>query len=586
VEYVYNLQKQFPMAVNNFKALLPELVERICQHLEKKGHQDLLRKLKDWTLDNKVKIFAKDISEFLYGSKDREQPARNEVRRLRIALEAYYDRAGATEKVRVGVEEQYYKLFDATPRNDPPRLARASDLGRIVRAFCELEEIDAAARAEKFHDWLSHKRALPLWAVADTQGFKDREFDQFLDYLRDHSIPIGVEDLDAIGDLFGISSLLLDPLLSEPVTGKSLTLDFEKDFSTIPRKKPRGKDAIYFTAHRRLQGTDAAFVRLQLFRNGESDNHEHPGDEMIWIESGEVELQFELSGVNITLRDHDLVHFYAEHRHKVIARKPAKCFIIRFYQIGAENTRQFLWRALEGFLSGADDAKYAALRNEAKAWIHEILPTYRKEGREINDLLGLERFLVQWADFDTESGVKQDRVDEKTRSKLEAALLGSAGHISLKDVAQEYGVEEFLLHSYRARAVPGLIVLRSRHDDFKRLPRQQTAGLFRSAEHRVEYYLPCRNLSCADMSLAKVILEPGGTTGPNRHPGHEAILMITGEATLFSDGDDSPAEIISSSGGQLCHFNSAKMHRIVNMGSGQAEFLVIRFHRDGSAEQT
>ena len=76
------------------------------------------------------------------------------------------------------------------------------------------------------------------------------------------------------------------------------------------------------------------------------------------------------------------------------------------------------------------------------------------------------------------------------------------------------------------------------------------------------------------------------TTGPNRHPGYEAILMISGEVALYVDDEPSPAQIISHSGGHLCHFRSAEMHRIVNTGSCRAEFLVIRFHRDGDGVQT
>jgi quercetin dioxygenase-like cupin family protein len=570
-----------------FRAALPALIDRIVAHLDKEEHRRLLPQLGAWTLDTtRTKIFAKDISDFLWPDsekKDPEQAARNEVRKLKTAIKAYYEAAGANEKVRVGIEDQHYWLYDDTPREEPPRWARASDLGRIVRAFCELEGIDGVARTKKFHKWLSEQHALPLWVAAATHGFKDKHFDEFLDYLHDNSILIGVDDLDAIGELFEISSLLLDPLLSEPVDAKSLTLDIDNDFSRIRRKKSRGKNALYLTAHRRLEGTDAAFVRLQLPYKGESDEHEHPGDEMIWVESGEIEIQFELSGTNLTLRQGELVHFYAEHRHKVIAKKPSNCFIIRFYQIGSENTRQFLWRTLDGLLAGTDDRKQAALKNEARAWIHEILPTYRQEPREINDVLGLARFLLRWRTFHSQSGL-EETIDEHSRSKLESALLGPADRISLKDIASSYGVEEFLLHSYCARAVPGLIVLRGH--DFKRLPRDQAAGLFRNAKQKVEYYLPCRNLSCGDMSLARVILEPEGTTGPNRHTGYEAILMISGEVALYFDDEPSPAQIISHSGGQLCHFRSAEMHRIVNTGSCRAEFLVIRFHRDGDGVQS
>jgi len=52
----------------------------------------------------------------------------------------------------------------------------------------------------------------------------------------------------------------------------------------------------------------------------------------------------------------------------------------------------------------------------------------------------------------------------------------------------------------------------------------------------VDFYLPIRNLSCADMSLAKVVLKAGSTTGRNHHPGYEAILMVSGEVSVFSRG--------------------------------------------------
>ncbi len=571
-----------PMSRTDFKSVLPTLVDGICKHLEKDEHQRLLRQLMLWTLDaSRDRIFAKDISEFLYGSKsgksDPEQAARNVVRKLRKALEAFYKSVGANDTVWVGIEEQHYKLRDLTPNKEPQRTARASDLRRIVRAFCELESIDATARSKKFGEWISQQRALPLWVAAN--AFKNDNFDKFLDHLHENSIPLGVQDLDAIGELFDISSLLLDPLLSESVSGDSLTLDFNRDFSMIHRSKRRGKEATYLTPHRRLEGTDAAFVRLMLPSKGESDKHEHPGDEIIWVESGEIELQFELSGINVTLRESDLVHFYAEHRHKVVAKKPARCFIIRFYQIGSENTRQFLWQALEAMLSGSDGGRFTTLKNEARAWIHEILPTYRKENGEVNDLLGLARFLLRWRDFHRQSDDDRGPIDETAVTKLENALLGAGDQACLRDVAQSYGVKEFLLHSYRARAVPGLIVLRQQ--DFKKLSSDQAARLFQNAKQGVEYSLPWRNLSCADMSLAKVTLQPGGTTGPNFHPGFEANLILSGEVALVFDEEHSPAETMSRSAGQLCHFNSARTHRIENRGSSPAEFLVFRFHRDG-----
>jgi len=555
-------------------AALPQLVEGICQHLKQENHRGLLRQLKNWTLDDKKTIYAGDISEYLYSSKEQLGAARIEVVRLRNALAAFYAREGATDPVQIGVEKTHYKLYDVTPKKAPVWRAPAHEVARVVQAFCELEGVDAAARTEKFKKWMKEEQRVLSLLTAAGMAFKG-DFDEF---LREGRFRLTVADLDAIGELFGISSLLLDPLLSEEHSGDSLTLDFNRDFSPIPRSKNRGKNATYSTAHRRLGGTDAAFVRLELDAWGESDNHEHLGDEMIWVESGEIEIHFELSGVSMTMKKHDLIHFYAEHRHRVVAKKRStKCFIIRFYQLGSERTRQFLWRAVEGLLAASGDSKYEALRHEARAWMQEMSPSYRKkeelELERIQDVLGLARFLMRCRSVHHESG--SARLDNETKQKLESARLAPTDRISFKEVAEAYGVEEFLLHSYCARAVPGMIVLRDAPSDFR-----QIAGLFAGEEANVDFYLPIRNLSCADMSLAKVVLKAGSTTGRNHHPGYEAILMVSGEVSVFFEGD-TPENVISSEDGRLCHFNSARTHRIVNTGSEPAEFLVIRFHREG-----
>src|SRR4051812_26128320 len=98
------------MTRGQFLAALPELVEKVCSHLERDDHQRLLRKLKDWTLEPGKTIFAEDISEVLYNSKKRAVTARGETVRLRDALKDYYKTAGANDAVWVGVEPLHYKL--------------------------------------------------------------------------------------------------------------------------------------------------------------------------------------------------------------------------------------------------------------------------------------------------------------------------------------------------------------------------------------------------------------------------------------------------------------------------------------------
>ena len=176
------------------------------------------------------------------------------------------------------------------------------------------------------------------------------------------------------------------------------------------------------------------------------------------------------------------------------------------------------------------------------------------------------RFLVRWRAFHSEAGANLP----------ESAVSNPAHPMSSREIAAEYGIEECLLYSYRARARPGLIVLRA--DDFKAAPREPGV-------EKVQYRLPSRNLSCADMSLAKVTLQPEGETKPNSHPGYEAILMTAGEAALYFEQETSPAALFSNADDQLCHFRSSRRHRVVNTGPNPAEFLVVRFHRDGDAAE-
>lgn len=113
--------------------------------------------------------------------------------------------------------------------------------------------------------------------------------------------------------------------------------------------------------------------------------------------------------------------------------------------------------------------------------------------------------------------------------------------------------------------------------DFRPIPPQYLG------ESRVEYYVPCRRLSDSEIAIAKLVLPamksgkgPVVSTPNNRHPGFELLLALEGAVELDVSGMSAR---IDSRKSLFAHFQSEKLHRVVNVGPKESTVLVIRFYR-------
>src|SRR5262249_7309462 len=148
----------------------------------------------------------------------------------------------------------------------------------------------------------------------------------------------------------GIHPLLLDPLLSKSVSQQCLSIH-------LPTGPPDGVGAHteacavgefrqagekggesygsgrYAIPTGRLASTDAAFVYVILDPKAHSDDHHHPGDELLFVLKGSATVYLRGSGSEIELQEGSYVHFYSEQTHAAYnySDTEAHLFIVRFY---------------------------------------------------------------------------------------------------------------------------------------------------------------------------------------------------------------------------------------------------------------
>ena len=366
----------------------------------------------------------------------------------------------------------------------------------------------------------------------------------------------------------------------------SLNLDrdfFDPEQGTHPAKSELellGRDRNYKIPVKRLSGADASFVRLILNGRGASANHEHPGDELMLVIDGQIEVRFDGSGVRTSMNSGDIIHFYAEQRHQVLnlGAKRAEIFIVRFYQCGlprSTDTRQDVWRAVDTLLTGAaaatqtdqSPAPKIQLWNHARRWIRESIPHYASTAPS-RDHLGLSRFLQEW------QRLKPNGLESvsalKALGDVSPEILARYEWKELVELlSQLTGIGHYLLEGFACPSIPNVVFIR--HNDYRVHEAHGAGG-------GVSYHLPIRNLSCSDISIAQVTLAPTSEGPMNAHPGLEAILCLQGTLLVIDDGV--PQTEVGPRG--LCHFDSSLTHRVANTSpTNAAVFLVIRFYRDG-----
>jgi quercetin dioxygenase-like cupin family protein len=465
------------------------------------------------------------------------------------------------------------KLRQPRPAVDGATEVSLKEFAILIRANCALEGVDAEERTNRFRELLKTRR-LPQHFVGMVNLLFSRagiaSFDEFCDQLADQTIE--VEVMQAIAARFDIHPLLLDPLLSRPVRRDHLVLDLEDDFEDFSDAddKSRGTGCRYEVPLWRLAGSGVSFVTVNLASDGTSDVHEHPGDELVFVRQGSIEVLFEQTGVRTRLGPGEFMHYYAEQRHSAIAvQGRAELLIVRVFHVGRDDTRQAISRHLLDALADAGPGT-PTFSQRALQWIRQVLPNYRARlTNEINDVLGFKRFLECCP---VPAGLDVVGLSDG---------LAGPGRLTLAEISATYDIKDFLLAGFAQPAAPNVAVIREA--DFVPISAE---SLTPELVHRV----PSRNLSFSDISIAKATLKPSAGSQHrsalppihNHHPGSEAILMLRGELELYYEGQSGPVGMLAADGGpQLCHFDSNRRHWVENgRHDMDAEFFVIRFYRD------
>jgi len=365
-------------------------------------------------------------------------------------------------------------------------------------------------------------------------------------------------------------------------------------------EKRYGHNAQYRTPSCCLSGADSvAIVRLRLEPKGHSDTHSHPGDELMLVLKGSVDVLLLNSGLRARLNPGDFIHFHSEDEHCALNASdqvPAELLIVRLRRsqrrsdlIAALNVRYPNRGKRQGNLR---PAILAAWQDFHAAVDPSLLTQQRQqEPTQVWDRVGLGFFLQLLADdrFRREHGrltlielAQRGRDHQISRARFDRIHHGRSPVMvsELRVLAEIYEVAPMLLFDFVMPLVRPAIAVRCRTDTQELLTPLQNDDLRRVPSEFVEtqtseYRIPSRRLADTNVAIAWLKLPPGASSPENRHPGHELLVPFTGDIRLAAG---SLAADISADRNELVHFDSSRSHSVTNAGPTDAEVFVLRIY--------
>ncbi|MCG8652363.1 MAG: cupin domain-containing protein [Pirellulales bacterium] len=420
------------------------------------------------------------------------------------------------------------------------------------------------------------------------QRFRERGIEAIEDSSSGY-IELSYDDCELLAEAYQVHRLLLDPALSDPSEDVCLVHQLDEFFHVGDRdQRVYGDNSEYFTPPQRLAfADDLAVVRVRIDPGGHSDTHRHDGDELIFVREGSVHILLRNSGLRAHLDKRDYIHFYSEQEHCVFndSSTPAELFIIRF----KPSSRRFaLYRALRAKRPTGDFVARAVRELLASVAPYPTTVSFAEaDNPEVLDRFGLARFLQLLAGESFRGKGARLTLDQLTQRaehtkfnrakfhRIHNGLTPLTKH-DLFQLASIYEVAPILLFDYLFPVVRNAIVVR-RHADHDLYA--YSSGDYRTAsaeflpDSQSTYLVPCRRLADTDVAITIIQLSSGASTPTNRHPGHEILLPITGEVELRFGNTSTN---ISAERGQFAHFQAFRNHSVHNVGSQDAEVLVIR----------
>jgi len=400
------------------------------------------------------------------------------------------------------------------------------------------------------------------------------------------AIELDLGAFEFLAEVYKIPRLMLDPLLSVRAEGNCLVQSRDEFLEVGSARAPAyyGDGACYAVAGSRLQGAEeVAVVRLELQRGGHSDAHAHPGDELLYVREGNVEVRLLDTGLWTRLGPGDYVHFDAEQLHGAwnVGDGRAELFILRFYQLGPEGTRAKFLASLRAQRPSPNLLRRA--RTELAATVAPFTKRGAQRGpQEVVDRFGLARLLALVCSRGFQRTARNSSLkDLEKRARWLGYEQYHKGFFDrlhhgekpveveeLPRLAEVYGVEPMLLFEFVYPAFRNAVAVRQ-PADWDRLPEEFLGG------QGVIYSLPRRRLADSDLAIASVELGAGAETPLNRHPGQEILLPLEGAIEVRFGEARVEA---NSTADAFVHYHSGTEHRVINPAIHPARLLVVRLY--------
>ena len=343
----------------------------------------------------------------------------------------------------------------------------------------------------------------------------------------------------------------------------------------------------------RLSGCEAICVHVRLRAEGRSEIHNHMGDEFIFVMSGKVRVVLDELGYDTrALVAGEYVHFYGEHRHQVfnLGLRSAELFIIRLhpYSGGYRNYVANRIKELKKQLHEPDldlaqklDQVHKILEGDVLPWVSDLETSlYQSELQNPQGLTGLIREYIEHGRASLSQLIKKGKnipnlpSPAVIRKIVNGDVVSSIGRPELKALAKLFKAPPFIFYHY----------LYPRRHNFVSITKQDY-DLISPAEFDGEdalFYAPIRSLAGSDISVGRVVLEPGVETEKNQHPGSEFVLPLLGETEI--NVLPNPSLTVSTEKRNFAHFDSGHSHQLINRSPEKSEVLVIRFYQFKSVD--
>lgn len=486
--------------------------------------------------------------------------------------------------------------------SSPPWVFHSKQLAHVLRAFRQRNSKTREDVQKRLKELLEQYKTDQKWVSFRELVLRDNKCDvTLLESLRRADKIIEVPSIKPLAEAYDVPPLIFDPLLSEPVEDICVVHRPIVDFIHVnrPGLSDYGYETKYWIPKRKLFGTeDVAIIYLEFKdKRAHSTIHHHPGDELLYVEEeGTIELRLENMGLRCRLEEGDLIHYDAGQEHSAcnIGKKPAKVFLVRFYQLFKSGTRRDFFDTLVAKKPSEKTILRVIREMKQSEWTKETQEKL-KNPNKIFDQFGFGRFLQllcseKFQRKNQQKGQRltldelvkkakaqynqcdksiQQAMSQHNRSRLNRIHHGEVEVLKreLPYLAKIYGIEVMLFYDYLFPAFRDAIVV-CKNTDMRKI-----VGEGFRLPPGVSYKVPCRRLAHSDMTIALIELKSGAATIENRHPGSELLKPLQGEIKV----EFGPTRHAIIRKGECGHFHSHINHVLRNTGKEKARVLVIRF---------